>query len=172
MSPPAPGAVVFENELMQLIQYAPTTETVVTRPLLIVPPWINKFYILDLRPKNSFIRWAVAEGHTVFVVSWVNPDERNSPHKDFGDYMRQGVLDALLAVERATGEREADVIGYCLGGTLLATTLAWIAGADRPQWHGRVATATFLTTLLDFSPTRAICGCSSTRTRSAGSRRR
>jgi len=146
----SPGAVVFENELMQLIQYAPTTETVVIRPLLIVPPWINKFYILDLRPKNSFIRWAVAEGHTVFVVSWVNPDERLAD-KDFRDYMREGVLEALLAVERASGEREADVIGYCLGGTLLATTLAWIAGADRPQWHGRVATATFLTTLLDFS---------------------
>ena len=146
----SPGAVVYQNELMQLIQYAPSTPQVLRRPLLVVPPWINKFYILDLRPKNSFVRWAVAQGHTVFMVSWVNPDERLAA-KDFSDYMRLGVLDALLAVERATGEREADVIGYCLGGTLLATTLAWIAAAEKPEWQGRVTTATFFTTLLDFA---------------------
>ncbi len=146
----SPGAVVYQNELMQLIQYAPSTPQVLRRPLLIVPPWINKFYILDLRPKNSFVRWAVAQGHTVFVVSWVNPDEHLAA-KDFGDYLRDGVLDALLAIERATGERQSDVIGYCLGGTLLATALAWIAAAEQPEWQDRVTTATFFTTLLDFA---------------------
>ena len=96
------------------------------RPLLIMPPWINKFYILDLRPENSFIRWAVEQGHTVFVISWVNPDERLA-RKSFEDYMREGPLAALDGVEQATGERRSNVIGYCLGGTLLAATLAYIA---------------------------------------------
>src|SRR6202023_2461410 len=120
-----PGKVVYQNDLMQLIQYAPTTEKVKRRPLLIIPPWINKFYILDLRPRNSFIRWAVEQGHTVFVISWVNPDERLA-QKSFEDYMREGLFAALDAMEQATGEREANVIGYCLGGTLLAATLAYM----------------------------------------------
>ncbi|MBV9552632.1 MAG: class I poly(R)-hydroxyalkanoic acid synthase [Alphaproteobacteria bacterium] len=141
-----PGKVVYQNDLIQLIQYAPTTETVHRRPLLIVPPWINKFYILDLRPENSFIRWAVSQGHTVFVISWVNPDERLSG-KSFEDYMREGPLAALGAMEQATGEREANVIGYCLGGTLLSATLAYMtAKRDR-----RIKSATFFVTMVDFA---------------------
>src|SRR3954465_522186 len=121
-----PGKVVFQNDLMQLIQYTPTTEKVLKRPLLIGPPWINKYYILDLRPKNSFVRWAVGQGHTVFVISWVNPDERLA-EKGFEDYMLEGYLAALDAIEQTTGEREVNAIGYCLGGTLLASTLAYMA---------------------------------------------
>ncbi len=141
-----PGKVVFQNELMQLIQYAPSTEQVLKRPLLIVPPWINKYYILDLRPKNSFIRWAVAQGHTVFVVSWVNPDERLAD-KGFDDYAREGILASLGAIERATGERDVNAIGYCLGGTLLGTTLALMA----TRGDGRIKTASFFVTMLDFA---------------------
>ncbi len=141
-----PGKVVFQNDLIQLLQYEPTTETVHRRPLLIIPPWINKYYILDLREKNSFIKWAVAQGHTVFVVSWVNPDERLA-QKTFEDYMLEGPLAALDAIEAATGEREVNVIGYCLGGTLLAATLAWMAA----KGDDRVASATFFTTLTDFN---------------------
>jgi polyhydroxyalkanoate synthase subunit PhaC len=140
-----PGKVVFQTDLMQLLQYTPTTETVFRRPLLIVPPWINKYYILDLREKNSFIKWAVAQGHTVFVVSWVNPDERLA-RKTFEDYMREGLLAALGAVEQATGERSVNVIGYCLGGTLLAATLAYMAETA----DDRVASATYFTTMVDF----------------------
>jgi polyhydroxyalkanoate synthase len=141
-----PGKVVFQNELMQLIQYAPATATVKRRPLLIIPPWINKFYILDLRPNNSFIRWAVEQGHTVFVISWVNPDERLAA-KTFADYMREGPLAALDAIEQATGEREANVIGYCLGGTLLACTLAYMAA----RRDSRIKSATFFVTMVDFA---------------------
>jgi polyhydroxyalkanoate synthase len=141
-----PGKVVFQNDLLQLIQYTPSTETVYQRPLLIIPPWINKFYILDLREKNSFIKWAVAQGHTVFVVSWVNPDERLA-QKTFEDYMIEGPLAAFDAMEQATGERQINVIGYCLGGTLLAATLAWMAA----KGDDRVVSATFLTTLTDFA---------------------
>ncbi len=141
-----PGKVVFQNDLMQLIQYEPTTDKVKRRPLLIIPPWINKFYILDLRPDNSFIRWAVSQGHTVFVISWVNPDERLAA-KTFADYMREGPLAALGAIEEATGEREANVIGYCLGGTLLACTLAYMAA----RRDSRVKSATFLVTMVDFA---------------------
>ena len=140
-----PGKVVYQNELIQLIQYAPTTETVKRRPLLIIPPWINKFYILDLRPRNSFIRWAVGQGHTVFVMSWVNPDERLAA-KTFEDYMREGPLAALAAIEQATGERTANVIGYCLGGTLLAATLAYMAA----KRDNRIKSATYLVTMVDF----------------------
>ena len=100
-----PGKVVFQNELMQLIQYNPSTSNVRKRPLLIVPPWINKFYVLDLQPKNSFIKWAVDQGHTVFVISWVNPDERLA-QKNFEDYMLEGPLAALDAIEAATGESQ------------------------------------------------------------------
>lgn len=140
-----PGRVVFQNDLMQLIQYAPTTETVYKRPLVIFPPWINKFYILDLRPKNSLIRWAVEQGHTVFVASWVNPDEHLS-EKGFDDYMKEGVLAALDAIEAATGERAVNAIGYCLGGTLLATTLAYMA----VKKDTRIKTATYFVTMTDF----------------------
>ena len=124
-----PGKVVFENDLMQLLQYTPTTETVRKRPLLIVPPWINKYYILDLRPKNSFIKWAVGQGHTVFVISWVNPDERLAG-KTMSDYLLEGPVAALEAVGQATGETRVNAIGYCLGGTLLAATLAYLNAAD------------------------------------------
>ena len=141
-----PGKVVYQNDLIQLIQYAPTTGTVKRRPLLIIPPWINKFYILDLRPANSFIRWAVGQGHTVFVISWVNPDERLAA-KTFEDYMREGPLAALDAMEAATGERQANVIGYCLGGTLLACTLAYIAA----RRDTRIRSATFFVTMVDFA---------------------
>ena len=140
-----PGKVVFQNDLMQLIQYAPTTETVYKRPLVIFPPWINKFYILDLRPKNSLIRWAVEQGHTVFVASWVNPDEHLS-EKGFDDYMKEGVLAALDAIEAATGERAVNAIGYCLGGTLLATSLAYMA----VKKDTRIKTATYFVTMTDF----------------------
>ena len=141
----SPGKVVFQNALMQLIQYSPATKTVLKRPLLILPPWINKFYILDLRPKNSFVRFAVSQGHTVFMVSWVNPDE-SLGDAGFEDYMHQGVFAALDAIEAATGEREVNAIGYCLGGTLLATTLAWMARRE----IDRIKTATFFVSLLDF----------------------
>src|SRR5277367_5427073 len=141
----SPGKVVFQNDLMQLIQYEPTTEKVLKRPLLICPPWINKFYILDLRPRSSFVRWAVSQGHTVFMISWVNPDERLSM-KGFDDYMKEGYLAALDAIEQATGERDANVIGYCLGGTLLAATLAWMAA----RGDDRIKTATFFVTMMDF----------------------
>jgi len=140
-----PGKVVHRNALMELIQYAPTTETVLKRPLLILPPWINKFYILDLRPKNSFIRWAVSQGHTVFVCSWVNPDETLA-EMGFDDYMRLGPYDAIEAIARVTGERRVNAIGYCLGGTLLASTLAHMA----KKGDDRIASATFFTTMLDF----------------------
>ena len=141
-----PGKVVYQNDLLQLIQYEPTTATVKRRPLLIIPPWINKFYILDLRPANSFIRWAVGEGHTVFVISWVNPDERLAA-KTFADYMREGLLAALGAIEEATGEREANVIGYCLGGTLLASTLAYMA----VKQDTRIKSATYFVAMVDFA---------------------
>jgi polyhydroxyalkanoate synthase len=140
-----PGKVICQNDLMQLIQYQPSTEQVYQRPLLVIPPWINKYYILDLRPKNSFIKYAVDEGFTVFVVSWVNPDERHA-EKTFEDYMVEGPLAALDVIEQATGEREANVIGYCLGGTLLACTLAYLA-ARRER---RIAAASFFTALTDF----------------------
>jgi polyhydroxyalkanoate synthase subunit PhaC len=140
-----PGKVVLQNELMQLIQYAPTTEQVHERPLLIIPPWINKYYILDLQPKNSFIKFAVDQGFTVFVISWVNPD-REHAQKTFEDYMVEGPLAALDAMADATGESEATVIGYCLGGTLLASMLAYLATKrDR-----RVKAATFFASLVDF----------------------
>jgi len=141
-----PGKVVFENEMMQLIQYTPTTDKVFRRPLLIYPPWINKFYILDLSPRNSFIQWAVSKGYTVFVVSWVNPDERLSK-KTFEDYLNEGIFTALDAVEAATGEREVNAIGYCIGGTLLACALSQMAVTGDKRIHS----ATFFTAQVDFS---------------------
>ena len=141
----SPGKVVYRNALMELIQYTPTTEKVLKRPLLIGPPWINKFYILDLRPRNSFVKWAVSQGHTVFVISWVNPDETLA-EKRFDDYITEGYLAALDAIEQATGEREVNAIGYCLGGTLLASTLAHMAA----KGDDRIKTATFFVTMMDF----------------------
>jgi poly[(R)-3-hydroxyalkanoate] polymerase subunit PhaC len=146
-----PGKVVYQNDLMQLIQYDPTTPEVKRRPLLIMPPWINKFYILDLRPRNSFIKYAVDQGHTVFVVSWVNPDEHLA-RKTFDDYMLEGPLAALDAMEQATGEREANVIGYCLGGTLLAATLAYM----KAKGDDRFKSATYFVAMVDFKETGEI----------------
>ena len=141
-----PGKVILQNDMMQLVQYTPTTAEVRRRPLLIVPPWINKFYILDLRPENSFIRWAVAQGHTVFVISWINPDARLAT-KSFEDYMAEGLLAALDGVREATGEPQVNAIGYCLGGTLLAATLAYLAATDQP----RIASATYFVSMVDFT---------------------
>jgi polyhydroxyalkanoate synthase len=141
-----PGKVVYQNALIQLIQYTPTTKEVAKRPLLIIPPWINKYYILDLKPANSFVKWALDQGHTVFVISWVNPDEKLAA-KTFSDYLLEGPLAALDAVEKATGEKTANVVGYCLGGTLLACLVAYLAATDKDD---RIASATFLTTLVDF----------------------
>lgn len=140
-----PGKVVFRNDLMELIQYTPTTEKVSKTPLLICPPWINKFYILDLREKNSFIKWAVEQGNTVFVISWVNPD-RKLAMKTFEDYMLEGPLAAIDAIKQATGEAEVNAVGYCIGGTLLATTLAYMAAKKMKG----VKSATFFTTMVDF----------------------
>ena len=141
----SPGKVIYQNDLMQLIQYDPATETVARRPLLIVPPWINKFYILDLQPKNSFIKWAVEQGLTVFVISWVNPDAKLA-EVDFDHYRSDGPMAALDAIEQATGEREVNAIGYCLGGTLLAATLAIM----KARGDDRIKSATFFTTMVDF----------------------
>jgi polyhydroxyalkanoate synthase len=140
-----PGKVIYQNALMQLIQYEATTDKVLKRPLLIVPPWINKFYILDLNPEKSFIRWAVDQGHTVFVISWVNPDE-SLADKSFEDYMREGVFEALDAVEAATGQKAVNAVGYCVGGTLLSATLAYMAATG----DTRIKSATFFTTQVDF----------------------
>lgn len=141
-----PGKVIYRNDIIELIQYAPTTETVLKRPLLIVPPWINKFYILDLNADKSFIRWCVAQGLTVFCISWVNPDQRHAL-KDFESYMREGIFAALEAVEQATGEKQVSTIGYCVGGTLLGVTLAYMAATQ----DKRIASATFFTTQVDFT---------------------
>ncbi|HUU71385.1 MAG TPA: class I poly(R)-hydroxyalkanoic acid synthase [Burkholderiales bacterium] len=141
-----PGKVVFQNELMQLIQYEPATPDVYSTPLLIVPPWINKYYILDLRQSNSFIKWAVDQGITVFVVSWVNPDERLAG-KTFDDYLIEGPLAAMDAIEQATGEKSINLIGYCLGGTLSAAALGWLAARKQSK---RVKSTTFFTTMIDF----------------------
>jgi polyhydroxyalkanoate synthase len=141
-----PGKVIYQNDVMQLIQYAPSTPNVLRTPLLIVPPWINKFYILDLKPEKSFIKWCVDQGLTVFVISWVNPD-KSLGNKTFEDYMKQGPLAAMDVIEDVTGEMKVHTIGYCVGGTLLATTLAWLAKKRRV----RVTSATFLAAQVDFT---------------------
>ncbi len=141
-----PGKVIFRNDIIELLQYEPTTETVLKRPLLIIPPWINKYYILDLNPDKSFIRWAVEQGQTVFCISWVNPHEEHAK-KSFEDYMREGIFAALDAITLATGERNVAAIGYCVGGTLLSISLAYMALiGDR-----RITSATFFTTQVDFT---------------------
>lgn len=141
-----PGKVVYQNELMQLIQYSPTTPKVHERPLLIVPPWINKYYVLDLQPENSYVRWAVEQGLTVFMISWINPDA-SLAHKSFDDYLREGPLEALDAIAKATGQSDVTAVGYCLGGTLLSATLALLAA----RGDERIRAATFFTTLVDFA---------------------
>ena len=141
-----PGKVVFRNDLIELIQYAPTTESVFKRPLLIVPPWINKFYILDLNAEKSFIRWAVSQGLTVFCLSWVNPDEKQA-QKSFEDYVREGIYAALDEIKTLTGEDQVTAIGYCVGGTLLSVALADMAARK----DKRIASATLFTTQVDFT---------------------
>lgn len=141
-----PGQVIFQNDLIQLIQYSPTTDKVYKKPLLIVPPFINKFYILDLDQKKSLMRWLVQQGYTVFVISWRNADA-SLADKGFDDYMREGPITALDTIEKVTGESSINVVGYCVGGTLLAATQAHLlAKGDK-----RINTLTFLTTLLEFS---------------------
>lgn len=141
-----PGKVVWRNDVMELIQYSPTTAEVYERPLLITPPWINKFYVLDLNPEKSFVRWAVAQGFTVFIISWVNPDESKA-EKGFEAYMHEGVLTALDVIEKATGARKVAAAGYCVGGTLLALTLAYMAA----KGDDRIDSVTFFATQVDFS---------------------
>ncbi|SEP16433.1 PHA/PHB synthase family protein [Aquisalimonas asiatica] len=141
-----PGKVVFQNDLIQLIQYTPTTDTVYKRPLLFVPPWINKYYILDLQPRNSMIKYMVDQGHTVFVISWKNPTS-DYADKTFADYMVEGPLAALDAIEQATGETDVNCVGYCLGGTLMGATLAYMAANN----DARIKSITFFTAMLDFS---------------------
>ena len=141
-----PGKVIYQNEMMQLIQYSPATEKVLRTPLLIVPPWINKFYILDLKPEKSYIKWCVDQGITVFVISWVNPDKRLG-NKSWEDYMKEGPLTAMDVIERVTGEMKVHTAGYCVGGTMLATTLAWLAEKRRQ----RVSSATFFAAQVDFT---------------------
>ncbi len=141
-----PGKVIFQNDLMQLIQYAPTTEKVLERPLLIVPPWINKFYVLDLTPERSFIKWCVDQGLTVFCISWVNPDTRLA-QKTFEDYVREGPLAALDVIKAATGEDKVHAVGYCVGGTMLTVALAAMAA-----WHDeRIMSATLFASQIDFT---------------------
>jgi polyhydroxyalkanoate synthase len=141
-----PGKVIYQNELIQLIQYSPTTPSVYEIPLLIIPAWINKYYIMDLTPPKSLIKWAVDRGFTVFVVSWVNPDEKLGG-KTLEDYMREGVFQATDVVLRATGQPQTNTVGYCVGGTLLATSLGYLAAIG----DTRIRSATFLTTQVDFT---------------------
>ena len=141
-----PGKVVLRNRLIELIQYEPTTETVHQTPLLILPPWINKFYILDMQPKNSMVRYLVAQGFTVFMVSWKNPDA-SMDDTAIEDYMDLGPLEASDAVREITGSPTVNVMGYCIGGTLLAMTLAWLAA----KGDERFGSATFMVSLQDFS---------------------
>lgn len=142
-----PGKVVFRNRMMELIQYTPTCKKTFETPLLLIPAWINKYYILDLSPENSMVKWLVDQGHTVFVISWVNPD---ASYKDitFDDYLQEGALAALDAIEQATGQTEVNISGYCLGGTLVTCLLAYLEEKGQAD---RVRSATFLTTLVDFS---------------------
>lgn len=140
-----PGQVVYKNDLMELIQYSPTTKTTYEKPLLIIPAWINKYYILDLSENNSMVKWLVDQGYTVFMISWVNPD-KSLAHKKFEDYMLQGPLAALDAIEKATGSKDITAMGYCLGGTLLSCTMAYM----KTKKDIRIKAATLLTTMVDF----------------------
>jgi len=128
-----PGKVVFQNDLIQLIQYAPETDKVYARPLLIAPPWINKFYILDLNERKSLIRWLVAKGYTVFVISWRNP-EAGDIERDFEDYVSEGFYQAIDAVLKETGQKSVNTVGYCIGGTMQSCALAHMAATGwRPE---------------------------------------
>ncbi len=169
----SPGAVVYQNELIQLIQYAPSTPTVGSRPLLMVPPCINKFYILDLQPENSLVAYAVAQGHTVYMLSWKNPKDDAGPD-GWDDYLQLGIVDTIGVVQRISGQRTINALGFCVGGTILCTALAALAAkGERP-----VEAMTLLTTLLDFadpgvrsafSSTRCTLRCASGRSAEAGS---
>lgn len=139
------GKVVYQNDLIQLIQYTPTTEKTFKTPLLVIPPFINKYYILDLREKNSFLKWLVDQGHTVFCISWVNPGP-SLRDKGFENYMHEGPLAAIDVIEKITGEKQVNTIGYCLGGTLLATTLGYLKAKN----DTRIKSATCMATLIDF----------------------
>ncbi|RDB43909.1 class I poly(R)-hydroxyalkanoic acid synthase [Halomonas sp. DQ26W] len=141
-----PGHVVYENELIQLLQYTPTTETVFKTPLLVVPPWINKYYILDLRQDNSMVKWLVDQGHTVFLISWRNPgpDQRDLT---WADYMQLGPISAMEAIEQACGEKSVNLLSYCVGGTLTASTVAYLTSTRRGR---KVRSVTYMATLQDF----------------------
>ncbi|MBB5223535.1 polyhydroxyalkanoate synthase [Amaricoccus macauensis] len=141
-----PGKIVYQNELMQLIQYEPRTETQRALPILFVPAWINKYYILDMRPKNSLVRYMLDRGHSVFVISWINPTKEHAD-MSFQDYMHLGPLAALDAMAKATGERRANVLGFCIGGILVTSTLAYLAA----KGDDRIAAATTLATMVDFA---------------------
>lgn len=143
----SPGKVVYENDLMQLIQYAPATDTVFSTPLLIVPAWINKYYVLDMRPENSFVKWAVEKGYTVFMISWVNPDETLG-RKGFDAYLSEGPLEALDVIQDITKSDQVNIVGYCLGGTLVSVMLAYLRAQHQDD---RIGSATYLTTMVDFS---------------------
>ncbi|MDN3520435.1 class I poly(R)-hydroxyalkanoic acid synthase [Halomonas ramblicola] len=141
-----PGSVVYENELIQLIQYAPTTEQVYKTPLLVIPPWINKYYILDLREDNSLVKWLVEQGHTVFLISWRNPGPEQRD-LTWADYMQLGPIAAMGAIEQATGEKSVNLMSYCVGGTLAASTVAYLTSTRRGR---KVKSVTYMTTLQDF----------------------
>jgi polyhydroxyalkanoate synthase subunit PhaC len=141
-----PGKVVYQNELMQLIQYTPVTAKVARRPMLVMPPWLNKYYVLDMQPSNSMVRWLVDQGHTVFLISWVNPNGETRD-KTFDDYLLEGPLAALDVIKDLTGQEEVNAMGYCLGGILLTVLLAWLEVQGRKP----IRSATFLTTLVDYT---------------------
>ena len=145
-----PGKVIYQNDLIELIQYSPTTEKVYEKPILFVPPWINKFYILDLTPETSFVKWLVDKGFTVFMISWVNPDKRHR-NKGFGNYIVEGLIDSIDKIQEVTNTKSLHTLGYCVGGTLISSLLAYLASpncARRPK--AKIESATLLTTLLDF----------------------
>ena len=142
-----PGKVIYRNDLIELIQYNPTTEKQFKKPLLVVPPWINKYYILDLRPENSLVKWLTDKGYSVFIISWRNPDESMAEFS-MEDYMRLGTLSAIDAVRKATGEKKINTVGYCIGGTMLSCTLAHLAAKDQLD---QISCSTFLVTQVDFS---------------------
>ncbi|MEL6317756.1 MAG: alpha/beta fold hydrolase, partial [Pseudomonadota bacterium] len=145
-----PGKVIFRNEVMELIQYAPMTEQVERRPVLICPPWINKYYILDLNPKKSLVKWLLEQGHTVFMISWVNPDARHRD-KEFVDYIAEGLFEAVVRVLDECEAEDLHLASYCIGGTMTATALAYLAQQEDHPLRGRIASATFFTAQFEFT---------------------